>query len=717
MKSDRERNRMADEMMTDVGAYARAGEWRRCADAYLDAYYTSSETWEYRQNVWSGYTSVLREGNMRVLESDFETLAAVANDGAAHIYDRVQAHFTLGHTRYSAREYVASREGYTAAITVAMSADEMHLNRVVTMASPEGYVPKRVGDLVDDLVSYALDNRRALAAVLPPAADHQSEAACSADNSGGSDLGGARFDEPVVLTASALEYSLSWFEIVMRRRSQEAAGAGAGADVGADADLAGASFAAGVSFAGINVSDDGEVAMVLPPPADVTPAGITQAASNPVPTPVRLRSSRFTDEFETPLPVPRASPRNCDVHSCVLSAEDHACLESGTCAPLPPSSLRGHLQPMGDQFKAPLAVAEGYDPHVADQHANGARRQGVTLRPGIRHGDERLDADGDLPLEIDAFSFWDKFVGGFRPVLIRGGAARAETSPWTDQWLTARCTLTTGRPWRALIEKNNRVVQNDRHPLMYEWNFCDFVRNYTKPEFKNMLYTVTPLSEPGVDLLRDLRIPEALRCRELRDTIREARLWMSGGNTTSSLHFDTHDNLMLQLDGTKEVLLFHPSQSHHFYSDFHNKFGLSPVSADRVDLDRFPDFANAAAYRTVLRKGDSLYLPDGWWHLIKSLPGRNVAVAIEFEPFVHHVLPLWPPEVLERYEWKGTFWAESVRIKYEMRQRLGATWYRSAATSRPVTCDDILPSVPFAHLSAQMASWRDGPGAAGAELA
>ena len=119
-----------------------------------------------------------------------------------------------------------------------------------------------------------------------------------------------------------------------------------------------------------------------------------------------------------------------------------------------------------------------------------------------------------------------------------------------------------GRPWRALIEKNNRVVQNDRHPLMYDWTFCDFLANYRSPEYRNMLYVVTPLSELGVSLLDHLRVPDALRCDEIRASVYEARLWMSGGNTSSSLHFDTHDNLMLQLDGRKEVLLWHPNQVH-----------------------------------------------------------------------------------------------------------------------------------------------------------
>ena len=668
---------MADALMGDVGAAAQAGDWRRCADAYLDAYYTSTKTWEYRQNVWSGYTSVLREGNTPVLDSDFDTLSGVANDEGAHIYDRVQAHFTLGHTRNSAREYEASRSAYTAAITLAVSADDVLLNDVVTMATNEGYKPRRVRGLIDDLTTFALDNRRSLAAMLSSSEDAMPGGACGAEGTDAeAAAGGGQFDEPVVLTKSAVEYSLSYFEIVMRRRASEAS---------SGTEPAQSSFAEGVSFGGMNVSDDGEWAMVALP----SPEGDTEAPLSP--TLVSFRSSLFTDEFETYLPVPLASSRHCDVHSCVLSAEDHTCLESGACASLPPRSLPGHLHPMGDQFTAPLAVADGVDPAVAQRHPPE---------------DASTRTAGESPEVVDALSFWTNFVGALRPVVIRGGAARAETSPWTDEWLTAHCTLATGRPWRALIEKNNRVVQNDRHPLMYDWDFCDFVQNYTKPEFKNMLYTVTPLSEPGVDLLRDLRIPEALRCREVHDTIHEARLWMSGGNTTSSLHFDTHDNLMLQLDGSKELFLFHPNQSHHFYSDFHTKFGLSPISADWVDLDRFPDFASAAAHHTVLRKGDALYIPDGWWHLIKSKPGRNVAVAVEFEPFVPDVLGAWPPDVLQRYRWKGAFWAESVRIKYEMRQRLGASHYLGAATNKPIACDELLPSVPFAHLAPQMAGRR-----------
>jgi len=302
----------------------------------------------------------------------------------------------------------------------------------------------------------------------------------------------------------------------------------------------------------------------------------------------------------------------------------------------------------------------------------------------------------ELP-EIDAYRFWTEHVATYTPLVVRGGALPTIQSAWDDDFMLANCNKVSGAAWRSLIEKNNRVVQNDRHPLMYDWTFCDFIRNYKKPEYRNMLYVVSPLSERGVSLRSHLSLPELLRCEEIYSSVYEARLWMSGGNTTSSLHFDTHDNLMLQLDGSKDVFLWHPNETHKFYSDFHNKYGLSPISADRVDLDRYPEFARAATHHMHVRPGDAFYLPDGWWHLIRS-HGRNIAIAIEFEP-VHDDGKLWPPAVTQRYKWPGLFWAEQVVIKYAMRERY-LPRLPSKATRKPVACEKRAPrSHPFSKIS------------------
>ena len=129
---------------------------------------------------------------------------------------------------------------------------------------------------------------------------------------------------------------------------------------------------------------------------------------------------------------------------------------------------------MGEQFVEPISVDEGPDPSAEgddDEGEEGAKAAG--------RGGGQVGEVGEV---VDARAFWSRYIGGYAPVVIRGGALPSQVVPWSDAFLISHCELETGLPWRALIEKNNRVVQNDRHPLMYDWTFCDFVLNYSKPE-------------------------------------------------------------------------------------------------------------------------------------------------------------------------------------------------------------------------------------------
>lgn len=42
-------------------------------------------------------------------------------------------------------------------------------------------------------------------------------------------------------------------------------------------------------------------------------------------------------------------------------------------------------------------------------------------------------------------------------------------------------------------------------------------------------------------------------------------IWVNFGNVTSNLHYDTEDNLLLQVQGTKQVILFPPSEREKLY--------------------------------------------------------------------------------------------------------------------------------------------------------
>lgn len=212
-----------------------------------------------------------------------------------------------------------------------------------------------------------------------------------------------------------------------------------------------------------------------------------------------------------------------------------------------------------------------------------------------------------------------------------------------------------------------RVVSNSRAPFKDEWSFCDFIDHYRQPEWGKNLYVVSQLEQ--THLQGDILVPPVLQCNNflgtsLSNQMEYPWLWMSSGNTTSSLHFDTSDNLVNQIDGTKTVLLWSPEYSRQMYIDHHDKFGLSPINVENVDLLRFPKFANGKALVAELRPGDTLYIPKNWWHQIKSY-GRNIALNMDWYPyggFEDEVLPRWPEEIEERVY--GASWSDAVMLEH-----------------------------------------------------
>ncbi len=81
------------------------------------------------------------------------------------------------------------------------------------------------------------------------------------------------------------------------------------------------------------------------------------------------------------------------------------------------------------------------------------------------------------------------------------------------------------------------------------------------------------------------------------------------------MHLMSFDHVLtqhLRVARRKTIHMWHPNESAKFYMDHIPKFGLSPVNVDRVDLQRFPEVANAATFVAELEPGDAVYIPYGW---------------------------------------------------------------------------------------------------------
>ncbi|KAH8067622.1 cupin-like domain-containing protein [Aureococcus anophagefferens] len=88
------------------------------------------------------------------------------------------------------------------------------------------------------------------------------------------------------------------------------------------------------------------------------------------------------------------------------------------------------------------------------------------------------------------------------------------------------------------------------------------------------------------------------------------------------------DGLML---GRGVVTLHHPGDGDCLYpsGDRNAKsvFSLVDPRLDGAEIAaRFPKTAGARPLEVTVRKGDMLYIPLGWWHFIRALPGRNMSI-------------------------------------------------------------------------------------------
>jgi lysine-specific demethylase 8/hypoxia-inducible factor 1-alpha inhibitor (HIF hydroxylase) len=118
-------------------------------------------------------------------------------------------------------------------------------------------------------------------------------------------------------------------------------------------------------------------------------------------------------------------------------------------------------------------------------------------------------------------------------------------------------------------------------------------------------------------------------------------LWVGPGGHVESLHYDPTDGTLVQLHGSKRVILFPPSQTANLYPfpiSVHLKHGMrlrswfSQVYPDRPDFAAFPKLRQALQHRyeVILKPGEMLYIPTGWWHEVESLGNGMVCSVNRF---------------------------------------------------------------------------------------
>lgn len=211
--------------------------------------------------------------------------------------------------------------------------------------------------------------------------------------------------------------------------------------------------------------------------------------------------------------------------------------------------------------------------------------------------------------------FFRDFVGPSKPLLIKNGA---KISPafkvWTDDYFVSLPGAENTTVFAERRKKENRTI-----PGM-EMSFKEFVQSYNNSD----IYMVNGV--PDI-LQKDILLPPALLCEDVKPHLVDTVMWFSSGGTKSVFHHDDVENINCLYRGSK-TLLFVEYQKYKSKLRLDNAWGgFSGVDVDKVDFTKYPIFHEVEFYEAKMETGDCLFIPFKWYHQVTSV-GRNIAVNI-----------------------------------------------------------------------------------------
>ncbi len=175
-------------------------------------------------------------------------------------------------------------------------------------------------------------------------------------------------------------------------------------------------------------------------------------------------------------------------------------------------------------------------------------------------------------------------------------------------------------------------------------DFADMIRS-GEAEEKDIYLGRCPLNK--TPLATASTLVNAERRLGLQCPATPLNLWVGAGRHTACLHYDPMDSVIMQLYGEKHVILFPPSQLGSLYPFPVNvqlrrglsmRPGYSQVYPNAPNFEAFPKLQVALPHRheVVMRPGDVLLIPAGWWHEITTVGDGMVASVNRF----WHVRPV-----------------------------------------------------------------------------
>jgi len=118
------------------------------------------------------------------------------------------------------------------------------------------------------------------------------------------------------------------------------------------------------------------------------------------------------------------------------------------------------------------------------------------------------------------------------------------------------------------------------------------------------------------ELAAEAGIPEYC----IRAPWHDARVSIGAAGTCTPIHAELTHNLFAVIRGEKEVALFPPTHAHNLhFQPFSAAPHISPVEPFAFDGARHPRAVRCSPWRALVKTGDVLFIPRGWWHAVRTV--------------------------------------------------------------------------------------------------
>eukprot|EP00794_Sanderia_malayensis_P005474 gene5474-6158_t len=234
-----------------------------------------------------------------------------------------------------------------------------------------------------------------------------------------------------------------------------------------------------------------------------------------------------------------------------------------------------------------------------------------------------------IPVESFQFAaspedFYEKFARQSRPIVFRNAIKRW---PAFRKWKNV--DLLTNLYGNQTFNVEFRKQFENVFPVRRKWKLKKFLKEYKE----KAIYLDSVFSRNSI-MAKDVLLPPQLYCNNTEYNVDNLNLLISSGNTSSALHQDGYENLLSVISGVKEVILYDSKYTKDFKADnFTIAAGVSSLDPENVDLEVYPEMSTIPYYFAKLNPGDMIYIPQFWWHQVRSYHNPNIAVAIWFTIF------------------------------------------------------------------------------------